>query len=154
MAAGKVYVGGLPDDATSKEIEDAFYKFGRIYKVWVARRPPGFAFVEYEDQRDAEDAVRAMDGARVCGARVRVELSHGRRRNGNGDRGDRDGGGGRGGDRYGGGGSRRSRSRSGGRGGRSRSRDRERDNSRSRSRSPRSRTRSKSPADRSRSQSK
>ncbi|VDK47226.1 unnamed protein product [Anisakis simplex] len=77
---GKVYVGGLPNDATSQELEDAFHRFGRIRKVWVARRPPGFAFVEFEDGRDAEDAVRALDGTRICGVRARVELSHGRRR--------------------------------------------------------------------------
>jgi RNA recognition motif-containing protein len=44
------------------QLDDAFHKFGRIRKIWVARRPPGFAFVEFDDPRDAEDAVRALDG--------------------------------------------------------------------------------------------
>ncbi|CAJ0600633.1 unnamed protein product [Cylicocyclus nassatus] len=125
----KVYVGGLPNDATSQEIEDAFYRFGRIRKVWVARRPPGFAFVEFEDSRDAEDAVKALDGSRICGVRARVELSHGRGR----------GGGGGGG--YGG---RRSSYEY-------RSRSPRRDRARSRSRDRRSRSRSRSPNYRSRS---
>uniref|UniRef100_A0A915EA62 RRM domain-containing protein n=1 Tax=Ditylenchus dipsaci TaxID=166011 RepID=A0A915EA62_9BILA len=114
----KVYVGGLPEDATSQELEDVFHRFGRIRKVWVARRPPGFAFVEYEDVRDAEDAVRSLDGSRICGVRARVELSHGRSRGGGGG-----GGGGRGGDRGDRGGSYRG-DRGGGRRGHSRSRSR------------------------------
>jgi arginine/serine-rich splicing factor 7 len=39
--------------------------------VWVARKPPGFAFVEFDDLRDAQDAIRAMDGKNGW----RVELS-------------------------------------------------------------------------------
>ena len=32
-------------------IEDAFAKYGPVRDVWVARKPPGFAFVEMEDAR-------------------------------------------------------------------------------------------------------
>lgn len=30
--------------------------------VWVARKPPGFAFVDFDDRRDAQDAIRELDG--------------------------------------------------------------------------------------------
>lgn len=60
--ACKVYVGNLGSSASKHEIELAFGKFGQLRNVWVARNPPGFAFVEFEDRRDAEDAVRDLDG--------------------------------------------------------------------------------------------
>ncbi|CAM4540927.1 unnamed protein product [Leuciscus chuanchicus] len=73
----KVYVGDLGNGAAKGELERAFSYYGPLRSVWVARNPPGFAFVEYEDARDAEDAVKGMDGKVLCGARVRVELSTG-----------------------------------------------------------------------------
>lgn len=94
----KVYVGELGNNASKQELEDAFGYYGHLRSVWVARNPPGFAFVEFEDPRDAEDAVRALDGRTVCGRRARVELSNGRS--------GRSRGGGRGGDGRRGGGDR------------------------------------------------
>ena len=135
----KIYIGGLPDDANKFDVEDAFARIGRVTDVWVARSPPGFAFLEMEDKRDAEDACRELDGTRICGNRVEVKMS-------------RDGGRG-----VGGGSMRRSRSpirrrsrsrsRSGGRQKRSpscRSMSRERRRSRSRSRRRSSSRRSRS----------
>ena len=58
----KVYVGDLPRDASEKELERAFSYYGPLRNVWVARNPPGFAFVEFEDPRDADDATRGLDG--------------------------------------------------------------------------------------------
>ncbi|KAF6208111.1 hypothetical protein GE061_016561 [Apolygus lucorum] len=88
----KIYIGDLGSAANKQDLEDAFSYYGPIRSVWIARNPPGFAFVEFEDPRDAEDAVRGLDGRNVCGRRVRVEMSNGARRRGGGGSG---GGGGR-----------------------------------------------------------
>ncbi|KAM7420007.1 hypothetical protein PAMA_016890 [Pampus argenteus] len=73
----KVYVGNLGTGAGKGELERAFGYYGPLRTVWIARNPPGFAFVEFEDPRDADDAVRGLDGKTICGSRVRVELSTG-----------------------------------------------------------------------------
>lgn len=58
----KVYVGNLGNSGNKTELERAFGYYGPLRSVWVARNPPGFAFVEFEDPRDATDAVRELDG--------------------------------------------------------------------------------------------
>ncbi|XP_063990653.1 serine/arginine-rich splicing factor 7-like isoform X1 [Diachasmimorpha longicaudata] len=75
----KIYVGDLGSSATKQDLEDAFSYYGPLRNVWVARNPPGFAFVEFEDARDADDAVRGLDGRTICGRRARVEHSNGKR---------------------------------------------------------------------------
>jgi len=69
----KIYIGDLGSDATRYELEDAFSPFGSVKNVWIAKRPPGFAFILMEDSRDAEDAVKELDGTRICGRRVKVD---------------------------------------------------------------------------------
>lgn len=58
----KLYVGNLSSSATRTDLDKEFGYYGRLVNVWVARNPPGFAYVEYEDSRDARDAVRGLDG--------------------------------------------------------------------------------------------
>nr|XP_054750337.1 uncharacterized protein LOC129256052 [Lytechinus pictus] len=67
----------------------AFAKFGHVKNVWVARNPPGFAFIFFDDKRDAEDAVKNL--RHLCGVKVRVEMSSGESRRSRG-RGFRPGG--------------------------------------------------------------
>ncbi|KAF3678419.1 Serine/arginine-rich splicing factor SR34A [Capsicum annuum] len=91
-----LYVGNLPGDVREREVEDLFYKYGPIahIELKIPPRPPGYAFVEFEEARDAEDAIRGRDGYDFDGHRLRVELAHGGR--GNSSSNDRYGGGGRG----------------------------------------------------------
>ncbi|KAF8016143.1 hypothetical protein BT93_H1610 [Corymbia citriodora subsp. variegata] len=86
----RVYVGNLDPRVTERDLEDEFRTFGVLRSVWVARRPPGYAFIEFDDRRDALDAIRSLDGKNGW----RVEVSHNK------------GGGGRGGGGGGGGGGR------------------------------------------------
>ncbi|XP_009771597.1 serine/arginine-rich-splicing factor SR34 isoform X6 [Nicotiana sylvestris] len=74
-----IYVGNLPGDIREREVEDLFYKYGHIVEIElkVPPRPPGYAFVEFEDSRDADDAIRGRDGYDFDGHRLRVELAHG-----------------------------------------------------------------------------
>nr|KJB68434.1 hypothetical protein B456_010G245400 [Gossypium raimondii]KJB68435.1 hypothetical protein B456_010G245400 [Gossypium raimondii] len=92
----RVYVGNLDPRVSERDLEDEFRVFGVIRSVWVARRPPGYAFIDFDDHRDAEDAIRELDGKNGW----RVELSHNSR--GRGGRGGGGGGGGGGRGRSGG----------------------------------------------------
>lgn len=83
----RVYVGNLPMDIRTREVEDLFYKYGRIKDIDVKfpSRPPAFAFVDFEDSRDADDAIDGRDGYEYDGHRLRVEPANaGGRRGGGG----------------------------------------------------------------------
>jgi len=49
---GKVYVGNLPPDVKQRDIEDLFYKFGKINNINLknSTQQP-FAFLEFDDPR-------------------------------------------------------------------------------------------------------
>ncbi|GAB4858606.1 Serine/arginine-rich splicing factor sr34a [Ancistrocladus abbreviatus] len=76
-----IYVGNLPLDVKDWEVEDLFYKYGRIIDIELKLppRPPCYCFVQFENARDADDAIRGRDGYNFHGCRLRVELAHGGR---------------------------------------------------------------------------
>lgn len=49
----RIYVGNLPPDIRTKDVEDVFYKYGAIRDIDLKNRRggPPFAFVEFEDPR-------------------------------------------------------------------------------------------------------
>ncbi|KAI3373666.1 hypothetical protein L3Q82_022256, partial [Scortum barcoo] len=82
----RIYVGNLPPDIRSKDVEDLFYKYGAIRDIDLKNRRggPPFAFVQFEDPRDSEDAVYGRDGYDYDGYRLRVEFPRSGRGGGGG----------------------------------------------------------------------
>uniref|UniRef100_A0A8C1QUA4 Serine and arginine rich splicing factor 6a n=1 Tax=Cyprinus carpio TaxID=7962 RepID=A0A8C1QUA4_CYPCA len=85
----RVYIGRLSYHVREKDIQRFFGGYGKLLEVDLKN---GYGFVEFEDTRDADDAVYELNGKELCGERVMVEHARGPRR----DR-DRGGGGGGGG---------------------------------------------------------
>ena len=81
MSGKRVFLGGLSNRATDSDVERFFKGFGRIRDINLKQ---GYGFVEFEDARDADDAVYEMNNQNLCGSRVTVEHSKGERRAGGG----------------------------------------------------------------------
>ncbi|KAG0170757.1 serine arginine-rich splicing factor [Apophysomyces sp. BC1034] len=68
----RLYVGGINRYVRERDLKDLFSRCGRIRDVDLVSN---FAFVEFEDSRDAEDAIRKYDGYRLEGDSIQVEYA-------------------------------------------------------------------------------
>lgn len=87
----KVYIGRLNDQVRERDV-DSFFRGFHVRDIMLKN---GYGFVEFDDARDADDAVYELNGKELLGDRIIVEHARGPSRRGGG------GGGGYG---YGGGG--------------------------------------------------
>ncbi|KAK2198278.1 bifunctional RNA recognition motif domain/Nucleotide-binding alpha-beta plait domain superfamily/RNA-binding domain superfamily [Babesia duncani] len=73
--SSRVYVGNLSEDVTQEDLEREFERIGKITSCEIKKTVSGaaFAFLEFEDARDAQDAIKEKDGADFNGRRLRVE---------------------------------------------------------------------------------
>ncbi|KAI7691676.1 Serine-arginine protein 55 [Sarcoptes scabiei] len=76
MTGTRVYVGRISYDVRERDIEKFFKGYGRIREILLK---DGFAF-EFDDHRDAEDAVYELNGKDMLGERVHVEFARGQTR--------------------------------------------------------------------------
>jgi splicing factor, arginine/serine-rich 1 len=71
----RVYIGNLPNDVQVQEVEDIFSKYGKFRSCDLKGGRDGtarFAFIDFEDPRDADDATRGENGQDFAGGRLRV----------------------------------------------------------------------------------
>ncbi|CAG2251283.1 serine/arginine-rich splicing factor 6-like isoform X2 [Mytilus galloprovincialis] len=85
----RVYLGRLSHHAREKDVERFFKGYGKIRDVMLKN---GYGFVEFEDYKDADDAIYELNGKDLCGERCTVEHARGAprgddRRDGGRDRG-------------------------------------------------------------------
>ena len=74
----RCFIGGLSFQTTDRELKDAFKKFGHLLdaKVSVDKfygRPRGFGFITFEEKRDMDEAIEAMNGVDLDGRNITVE---------------------------------------------------------------------------------
>ena len=69
----RLFVGGLPEDRAPEkwEMEAVFAPYGEVKDVWVARDPPGYAFVEFENAENATNAITALNDTEAFGVSIR-----------------------------------------------------------------------------------
>eukprot|EP00483_Globobulimina_turgida_P013273 UN13297 len=68
-----LFVGRLNSRIHKQDLERKFEKYGRLTRCDL--KPQGFAFITYEDIRDAEDAMTELQGSEISGCRINIEWS-------------------------------------------------------------------------------
>eukprot|EP00994_Dinema_validum_P005602 NODE_3767_length_524_cov_103.865263_g3202_i0.p2 GENE.NODE_3767_length_524_cov_103.865263_g3202_i0~~NODE_3767_length_524_cov_103.865263_g3202_i0.p2 ORF type:complete len:143 (+),score=34.82 NODE_3767_length_524_cov_103.865263_g3202_i0:58-429(+) len=76
-----IFIGGLPGDVRSDDIEAIWGKHGQIRNVYMKR---GYAFVEFSDSRDASHAVSETKGMALSGSTLTINLTRSKPRNAEG----------------------------------------------------------------------
>ena len=80
-----LFVRGIDYSTKSEELRELFNRYGPVSDVYVpmdyyTREPRGFAYVQFEDLRDAEDALHHLDGHRLNGKRMEIQYAQGDRK--------------------------------------------------------------------------
>lgn len=74
---GKLFVGNLDFSAQDEDLKDLFAPFGSVLSARVLMdrdtgRPRGFGFVEFQNPKEAREAIQMLDGRDFRGRGLRV----------------------------------------------------------------------------------
>ncbi len=94
----KLYVGNLSYSSGEEELRELFSQYGTVESVAVITdrdtgRSKGFAFVEFNNDQEAQNAISALNGKEVSGLSLTVSPAR-PKSEGGGNRGSYGGGGG------------------------------------------------------------
>jgi RNA recognition motif-containing protein len=75
--ANKIYVGNLPWALNDEELKEAFKDHGNILSANIVTdkhtgRSRGFGFIEMENEGEANDAIKSMNGVELKGRKLVV----------------------------------------------------------------------------------
>ncbi|XP_071104465.1 serine/arginine-rich splicing factor 7-like [Haliotis cracherodii] len=77
-AEGQLFVGRLSKSTRVRDLEDLFEPYGRMLRCDVKYGAEmAYAFIDFEDRRDGEDAVKYENGRELCGSSIIVEWAKG-----------------------------------------------------------------------------
>jgi polyadenylate-binding protein len=77
LSEGNIFVKNLPEDFTSKDLDEAFSMFGKIVSCKVATtlagKSKGYGFVQFEKKKSARLALKNCSGMMLSGRAITVE---------------------------------------------------------------------------------
>lgn len=76
----KLFVGGLPYTVTSSQLEEMFSKLGKVTSCNVITdrytgQSKGFGFVEMENDKEAEEAIKKLNETEIEGRKIAVNVA-------------------------------------------------------------------------------
>ncbi|CAI9732863.1 arginine-rich splicing factor 10-like isoform X1 [Octopus vulgaris] len=80
-----LYVRNVPEGTRPEDLRSLFGKYGPVTDVYVpvdyyTRRSRGFAYIQFEDPRDADDALYHLDASNFYGKNLQIEFARGDRK--------------------------------------------------------------------------
>ncbi|XP_030645074.1 serine and arginine rich splicing factor 10b isoform X2 [Chanos chanos] len=80
-----LFIRNISDESRPEDLRREFGRYGPIVDVYIpvdfySRRPRGFAYIMFEDVRDAEDALHNLDRKWVCGRQIEIQFAQGDRK--------------------------------------------------------------------------
>ena len=80
----KIYIGNMPYNVTSEELEKLFEEHGRVQDAQVITdretgRSKGFGFIDMPDNSEADEAIKALNATQLNGRQITVNQARPRR---------------------------------------------------------------------------